>query len=133
MYQGMKIYGSVRHRTIGVEKAGDGARCERELLQRSLVDLDADTGPVGDEAITVLYDQRFVDELMKAHNVPELPADERERVFDEYMSGMVRTHKTAEGRMEVVYSHPQVKVMASALGVPPQEVWISPMGMSSSL
>jgi hypothetical protein len=38
---------------------------------------------------------------MKAHNVPELPQGERERVFEDYMRGMVRTHKTAEGRMEV--------------------------------
>ena len=64
----------------------------------------------------------FVDALMKRHAVPELPPGERERVFEQYMQGMVRTHKTAEGRMEVVYGHAKVKVIASALGVPPQGV-----------
>jgi len=66
--------------------------------------------------------RKFVDDLMKRYEVPELPPGERERVFQEYMRGMVRTHKTAEERMEAVYGHPRVKVMASALGAPPQPV-----------
>ena len=66
--------------------------------------------------------REFVDALMSKHGVPELPEGERERIFRAYMRGMIRTHKTAEGRMEAVYRHPNVKVMASALGVPPQRV-----------
>ena len=66
--------------------------------------------------------RNFVDALMQRYKVPELPDDEREGVFQAYMQGMVRTHKTAEGRLEVVYSHPKAKVIASALGVPPQGV-----------
>ena len=66
--------------------------------------------------------REFVDALMSRHGVPELPEGERERIFEAYMRGMIRTHKTAEGRMEAVYRHPNVKVMASALGVPPQRV-----------
>ncbi len=66
--------------------------------------------------------REFVDALMSKHGVPELPEGERERIFEAYMRGMIRTHKTAEGRMEAVYRHPNVKVMASALGVPPQRV-----------
>ncbi|MBG05171.1 MAG: monooxygenase [Rhodospirillaceae bacterium] len=66
--------------------------------------------------------REFVDALMKKFDVPELPPGEREKIFDEYMTGMIRTHRTAEGRSEVLYKHPKVKVMASALGVPPQRV-----------
>ena len=29
---------------------------------------------------------------------------------------MIRTHKTTEGRLEVLYKHPKLQVMASALG-----------------
>ena len=66
--------------------------------------------------------RKFVDDLMKKHNVPELPPGEREEVFDEYMRGMIRTHKSAEARLEVLLNHPKAKVMASALGVPPTHV-----------
>jgi NAD(P)H-dependent flavin oxidoreductase YrpB (nitropropane dioxygenase family) len=66
--------------------------------------------------------RNFVDDLMKKYDVPELPPGEREDIFNEYMRGMIRTHKTAEGRMEVVYGHPKVRVLASALGIPPQHV-----------
>ena len=66
--------------------------------------------------------RKFVDDLMKRHKVPELPPGEREKVFDEYMRGMIRTHKSAQVRLEVLLQHPQAKVMASALGVPPPEV-----------
>lgn len=66
--------------------------------------------------------RKFVDDLMKKHNVPELPLGEREEVFKEYMRGMIRTHKSAEARLEVLLNHPKVKLMASALGVPPASV-----------
>lgn len=64
----------------------------------------------------------FVDALMKKFDVPVLPQGEREKIFDEYMTGMIRTHRTTEGRSEVLYKHPKVTVMTSALGVPPQRV-----------
>jgi NAD(P)H-dependent flavin oxidoreductase YrpB (nitropropane dioxygenase family) len=66
--------------------------------------------------------RRFVDALMKKYGVPELPPGEREALFDEYMKGMIRTHKSAEARLEVLFKHPKAKVMASALGVPPAHV-----------
>ena len=64
----------------------------------------------------------FVDDLMKQHGVPELPPGEREAIFAEYMQGMIRTHKSAEARLEVLFKHPKARVMASALGVPPAHV-----------
>lgn len=66
--------------------------------------------------------RKFVDDLMKKHNVPELPPGDREQIFDEYMRGMIRTHKSAEARLEILFNHSKVKVMASALGVPPPHV-----------
>ena len=66
--------------------------------------------------------RKFVDDLMKKHNVPELTSREREAVFEEYMRRMIRTHKSAEARLEVLLNHPKAKVMASALGVPPLHV-----------
>lgn len=66
--------------------------------------------------------RKFVDDLMKAHSVPELPPGEREEIFNEYMRGMIRTHKSAEARLEVLFRHDKAKVMASALGVPPKHV-----------
>lgn len=66
--------------------------------------------------------RKFVNDLMKKYNVPDLPKGEREKIFAEYMRGMVRTHKSAEARLDVLFNHPKAKVMASALGVPPQHV-----------
>lgn len=66
--------------------------------------------------------RKFVDDLMKKYNVPELPPGEREEIFSEYMRGMIRTHRSAEARLEVLFRHPKARVMASALGVPPQHV-----------
>jgi NAD(P)H-dependent flavin oxidoreductase YrpB (nitropropane dioxygenase family) len=66
--------------------------------------------------------RKFVDDLMRKFGVPELPPGEREAIFDEYMRGMIRTHKSAEARLEVLFRHPKARVMASALGVPPAHV-----------
>ena len=66
--------------------------------------------------------RKFVDDLMRKYGVPELPPGEREAIFDEYMRGMIRTHKSAEARLEVLFRHPKARVMASALGVPPAHV-----------
>ncbi len=66
--------------------------------------------------------RKFVSDLMTKHNVPEFDREEREAIFADYMTGLVRTHKTAEGRMEIVYKHPLARLLVSALGVPPQHV-----------
>lgn len=66
--------------------------------------------------------RKFVSDLLQEHDVPEFSQDEREAIFADYMQGLVRTHKTAEGRMEVVYNHPLARLLVSALGVPPQHV-----------
>ena len=66
--------------------------------------------------------RQFVSDLMREHDVPEFSQDEREALFADYMRGLVRTHKTAEDRMEIVYEHPLARLLVSALGVPPQHV-----------
>ena len=64
----------------------------------------------------------FVSDLLAKHDVPEFSPDEQQAIFADYMRGLVRTHKTAENRMEVVYQHPLARLLVSALGVPPQHV-----------
>ncbi|MDD9926131.1 MAG: nitronate monooxygenase [Rhodospirillaceae bacterium] len=94
-----------------------------DLMFASNARPEFETMTIGDvDRLIPAAHRQFVDALMKKHNVPELPLDDRAAIFDAYMRGMVRTHKTAEGRMDVVFDHPKVKLMASALGVPPQHV-----------
>ena len=38
------------------------------------------------------------------------------------MISMIRTHKTTEGRLEVLYKHPKLQVMASALAKTPSDI-----------
>src|SRR3972149_3675491 len=64
----------------------------------------------------------FVEALLKKHNVPEFSRDESEEVFRHYMNNMTKTHREAERRLEVVYRHPQARMIVSGLGTPPAHV-----------
>ncbi len=64
----------------------------------------------------------FVEALLRKHNVPEFSREESATVFRHYMSNMTKTHREAERRLEVVYRHPQAKMIVSGLGTPPAHV-----------
>ncbi len=66
--------------------------------------------------------REFVAALMRKYDVPELSKEQSEEMMREYMSDLTRTHREAEKRLEVVYRHPQARMIVSALGAPPAHV-----------
>lgn len=64
----------------------------------------------------------FVEALLRKHHVPEFSKEESEQVFRNYMDNMTKTHREAERRLEVVYRHPQARMIVSGLGTPPAHV-----------
>ncbi len=62
----------------------------------------------------------FVNELVKAHGLPESTPEENDAFLKWYLEGRMRTYAEGEKRLEVVYKHPNVRMIVSALGVPPQ-------------
>ena len=67
--------------------------------------------------------RRFLDDMLRARDVAELPADERARVHREIVTG--RGSMTPDGArrlLRVAFEHPQVTLVVSALGSPPQDV-----------
>ncbi len=66
--------------------------------------------------------REFVSNLLKKHEVPEFSKEQSEEILEEYMNELTRTHREAERRLEVVYRHPNAKMIVSALGTPPEHV-----------
>src|SRR3990172_12312842 len=64
----------------------------------------------------------FVAALLKQHDVPEFSREESEEAFRHYMNNMTKTHREAERRLDVVYRHPQARMIVSGLGTPPAHV-----------
>ncbi len=64
----------------------------------------------------------FVKNFLDKYKVPQFPEEQRQQILNEYMSDLTRTHREAERRLEVVYRHPQAKLIVSALGPPPRHV-----------
>ncbi len=65
----------------------------------------------------------FMDKILDDAGVPLLPADERERVHRDIVNG--RGNMTPDGArrlLHVALTHPQVKLVVSALGSPPPDV-----------
>jgi NAD(P)H-dependent flavin oxidoreductase YrpB (nitropropane dioxygenase family) len=60
----------------------------------------------------------FIDALLFGYNVPRLPDGEAEAIRLDYIRTLAFTREEAELRLEVVYRHPQVKFIVSALGIP---------------
>ena len=61
----------------------------------------------------------FVDDILRAHDVPPYTKEEKEEVVETYIKEQLRTHAQAEARLEVIYQHPKARMIVSALGVPP--------------
>jgi NAD(P)H-dependent flavin oxidoreductase YrpB (nitropropane dioxygenase family) len=59
----------------------------------------------------------FADRILDEHGVPELPPEENER-----MRLLGWTAATAMPQIEVALAHPQVRLIANALGTPPPDV-----------
>ena len=59
----------------------------------------------------------FADKILADHGVPELPPEENER-----MRLLGWTAATAMPQIEVALAHPKVRLIANALGTPPQDV-----------
>lgn len=66
--------------------------------------------------------REWVASFLASHGVPQFSEEQRQEILNEYMSDLARTHKEAEKRLEVVYRHPQAKLIVSALGPPPDHV-----------
>ena len=65
----------------------------------------------------------FMARLLEAEGVPELPDEERARVHKEIIDGRgAMTPDGARALVRVVLRHPQVKLLVSALGAPPEDL-----------
>jgi NAD(P)H-dependent flavin oxidoreductase YrpB (nitropropane dioxygenase family) len=67
--------------------------------------------------------REFLDNILAAEGVPQLPPDERERIHREIAKG--RGGMTPDGARRLVQTalrHPGVKMIVSALGAPPEDV-----------
>jgi len=62
------------------------------------------------------HHREFVQKLLHEHGVPELPADEQRREL------LGWTAATAAPQIEVILQHPKVRLVANALGTPPEDV-----------
>ncbi len=86
-------------------------------------DKEAETTTADLETMIPAEHRAFMDDFLQAEGVPELPADERERIHREIIDG--RGNMTPDGArrlLAVTLKHPQVKLVVSALGSPPPDV-----------
>jgi NAD(P)H-dependent flavin oxidoreductase YrpB (nitropropane dioxygenase family) len=60
--------------------------------------------------------REFVQKLLSEHGVPELPADEKSREL------LGWTAATAQPQIDVILQHDKVRLIANALGTPPEDV-----------
>ena len=94
-----------------------------DVIIPSTYDKDAERAS-GDPARLIPQANRdFLDGILAAEGVPELPADDRERIHQEIALG--RGNMTPDGARRLVQTalrHPGVKMIVSALGPPPPDV-----------
>ena len=65
----------------------------------------------------------FMEGLLAAEGVPELPDDERQRINHEIIVGRgAMTPDGARRLLDVVLKHPKIRLVVSALGAPPADV-----------
>lgn len=63
----------------------------------------------------------FVDDILHQAGVKPPTAEERTAEIEGYVNARLRTHKQSEERLDIAFQYPNVKMIVSALGVPPQE------------
>jgi len=78
----------------------------------------------GDPALLIPEAHRaFMARLLEAEGVADLPPDERARIHKEIVEGRgAMTPDGARQLVRVVFEHPRVKLLVSALGAPPEDV-----------
>ena len=62
----------------------------------------------------------FVDDVLHQAGVKPPTAEQRTAEIAAYVNDRLRTHKQSEERLEIAFAYPNVKMIVSALGVPPQ-------------
>jgi NAD(P)H-dependent flavin oxidoreductase YrpB (nitropropane dioxygenase family) len=96
-----------------------------DIIIPSTYDAAAEAEGLGGDPDKLIPPQHraFMEQLLATEGVPELPADERERVRREIVSGRgAMTPDGARRLLEVTLRHPLVTLVVSALGAPPADV-----------
>ena len=94
-----------------------------DVIIPSAYDREAEAAADDPSRLVPAGHRAFVDQLLAAEGVPELPPDERERIHREIAMG--RGQMTPDGARALVRTalrHPGVKMVVSALGAPPPDV-----------
>lgn len=94
-----------------------------DVLIPSKYDEKADVPPDELERLIPAEQRDFMDGILSAHGVEQLPPEEKERVHTELLTG--RGGMTPDGARRLVniaISHPLVRMVVSALGAPPRDV-----------
>ena len=101
----------------------DGRPYGVDVLIPTRYDREAEAAS-GDPALLIPQTHRaFMARLLQAEGVPDLPPDERARIHKDIVEGRgVMTPDGARHLVQVVLRHPQVKLLVSALGAPPDDI-----------
>ena len=101
----------------------DGRPYGVDVLIPTRYDREAEAAS-GDPALLIPEAHRaFMARLLKAEGVPDLPPDERARIHKDIVEGRgAMTPDGARHLVQVVLRHPQVKLLVSALGAPPDDI-----------
>ncbi len=84
---------------------------------------EANLGKTDLHALIPAEHQKFMDDILAAEGVPELPEDERRRVNEEIVNGYGgMTPAGARRLLDVILQHDRVKLVVTALGAPPPDV-----------
>lgn len=62
----------------------------------------------------------FVDDILHKAGVQPPTAQQRTEEIKAYVNDRLRTHKQSQERLEIAFAYPNVKMIVSALGVPPK-------------
>ncbi|WP_236581835.1 nitronate monooxygenase [Hydrogenophaga sp. BPS33] len=106
-----------------IDQHTDGKPYGIDVIIPTAYDKQAETS-TEDLARLIPQEQRdFMNRLLADAQVPELPAEERERVHQEIVTGRgAMTPDGARRLLQVALAHPQVRLVVSALGSPPPDV-----------
>jgi NAD(P)H-dependent flavin oxidoreductase YrpB (nitropropane dioxygenase family) len=94
-----------------------------DVLIPSKYDEKADVPPDELERLIPAEQRDFMDGILSAHGVEQLPPEEKERVHTELLTGRGgMTPGGARRLVNIAISHPLVRMVVSALGAPPHDV-----------
>ncbi len=94
-----------------------------DVLIPTVYDRQAEVSPEQLEGMIPDEHRTFLDTILAEHGVPELPADERARLRHDLAAGRgAMTPDGARRLIDIALTHPQVRLVVSALGSPPPDV-----------